>query len=397
MAGQTLTATLPALVPVPDSVEYTWSHLDALGEAIGSGGPTYVVTAADAGHKMVVTASPKTRGYNKAAGFDSLPTELVPGEVIPDPGEPAPANPIDELYAVVGAEILGEPTGPEITGLRSGGASRNYEHGTIVWSPATGAKLSMGGIRATWLLYKAENGQLGYPTTHENTEYRHGGIMQYYQGGAIVWSPTTGSQVSMGGIRVTWRQNFGEEGQLGYPTSQEIAGLRNGGVIQYYQGGAIVWSPASGSQVSMGGIRTTWLLNGAENGQLGYPTSREVTGLRNGGVLQYYQGGAIVWSPASGSQVSMGAIRTAWAGTGYEKGRLGYPISREYPLEGGGVAQDYQGGRITWAPGKGASVLSRKLASPSPARDTRAGICTLSAPRPGGWRGRGGRTRTSRS
>jgi uncharacterized protein with LGFP repeats len=155
----------------------------------------------------------------------------------------------------------------------------------------------------------------------------------------------------MGGIRTTWMLNRAENGQLGYPISREITGLSNGGVLQYYQGGAIVWSPASGSQVSMGGIRATWLLNGAENGQLGYPISREVTGLRNGGVNQYYQGGAIVWSPASGSQVSMGAIRTAWAGTGYENGRLGYPTSREYSLGGGAVA-----GRISWAPGKGASV-----------------------------------------
>jgi uncharacterized protein with LGFP repeats len=264
---------------------------------------------------------------------------------------------IAEKYAAPGvANILGEPTSAELVGLRNGGVSRTYERGSIIWSADTGAHLSMGGIRTTWLLNKSENGQLGYPTTEEVSGLRNGGVIQYYQGGAIVWSPASGSQVSMGGIRTTWMLNNAENGQLGYPISREITGLRNGGVLQYYQGGAIVWSPASGSQVSMGGIRTTWLLNKAENGQLGYPTSREITGLRNGGVIQYYQGGAIVWSPASGSQVSMGAIRTAWAGTGYENGRLGYPTSREYSLGGGAVAQDYQGGRISWAPGKGASV-----------------------------------------
>ena len=197
---------------------------------------------------------------------------------------------------------------------------------------------------------------LGAATGTVISGLRDGGSSQSFLGGDVHWSKASGAHVTKGGIRTTWRANGAENGQLGYPTGEETGGLRNGGVIQFFQGGAIVWSPAAGSQVSMGGIRTTWLQNGAENGQLGYPTSKEITGLRNGGVIQYYQGGAIIWSPATGSQVSMGAIRTAWAGTGYENGRLGYPTSREYPTGGGAVAQDYQRGRITWTPGRGASV-----------------------------------------
>jgi uncharacterized protein with LGFP repeats len=197
---------------------------------------------------------------------------------------------------------------------------------------------------------------LGTATGAVTCGLKDGGCSQSFQGGDIHWSPASGAHVTTGGIRTTWQANGAEGGQLGYPTGEETGGLRNGGVVQNFQGGAIVWSPTTGSQVSMGGIRTTWLQNGAENGQVGYPTSKEITGLRNGGVMQYYQGGAIVWSPASGSQVSMGAIRTAWASTGYENGRLGYPTSREYPIGGGAVAQDYQGGRITWTPGRGATI-----------------------------------------
>jgi hypothetical protein len=197
---------------------------------------------------------------------------------------------------------------------------------------------------------------LGTATGAVTCGLKDGGCSQSFQGGDIHWSPASGAHATTGGIRTTWQANGAENGQLGYPTGEETGGLRNGGVAQTFQGGAIVWSPTTGSQVSMGGIRTTWLQNGAENGQLGYPTSKEITGLRNGGVMQYYQGGAIVWSPASGSQVSMGAIRVAWASTGYENGRLGYPISREYPIGGGAVAQDYQGGRITWTPGRGATI-----------------------------------------
>ncbi len=83
--------------------------------------------------------------------------------------------------------------------------------------------------------------------------------------------------------------------------------------------------------------------------------SDEIGGLINGGVYQSYQGGAIIWSPASGAHYSVGAIRQAWAATGFETGRLGYPTSGEY-LSGAGVAQNYEGGRINWTASGGAVV-----------------------------------------
>lgn len=91
---------------------------------------------------------------------------------------------------------------------------------------------------------------------------------------------------------------------------------------------------------------------GFEGGRLGYPVTDEVGGLKDGGVYQNYQGGAIFWSPATGAHISVGGIRSLWASTGYESGRLGYPISDEY-LTGndGSVAQNYQGGVIHWSPG----------------------------------------------
>jgi hypothetical protein len=46
-----------------------------------------------------------------------------------------------------------------------------------------------------------------------------------------------------------------------------------------------------------------------------------------------------------------GGIRSAWVGQGSEGGRLGYPTTNEYAVGGGGYAQDFQGGRITWHPG----------------------------------------------
>ena len=194
------------------------------------------------------------------------------------------------------------------------------------------------------------NGFLGKATSKEVGGLRSGGIYQMYERGAIIWSPSTGAHTSTGGIRTTWASTGFENGQLGYPTTDEIAGLKDGGVYQMYQGGAIVYSPATGSHVSMGGIRTVWAATGFENGQLGYPTTDEIGGLRDGGVYQSYQGGAIYWSPTTGSYATMGGIRTAWQNAGAENGKLGYPTSNEYSSGNGSVSQNYEGGVIRWSP-----------------------------------------------
>jgi uncharacterized protein with LGFP repeats len=245
-----------------------------------------------------------------------------------------------------------------------------YEGGAIVWSPATGAIESTGAIRARYTQLGFEDGVMGYPTSGETGGLRNGGVYQTYQGGAIVWSPATGAFESKGAIRGDWQSLGFENGALGYPVTGEVSGLTNGGVYQLYQGGAIVWSPATGAHESTGAIRATYAQLGFETGVMGYPTTDEVSGLTGGGVTQAYQGGAIVWSPATGAHGSTGAIRSAWLSLGAQNGALGYPTSNEYAVPGG-VAQDYQGGRITWSPTTGTTVTQNgATATPSPTSTT---------------------------
>jgi len=191
------------------------------------------------------------------------------------------------------------------------------------------------------------NGALGAATTPEVYGLRDNGGYQCFERGCILYSPASGAHVSAGPIRSLWAATGFENGSLGYPVTDEVGGLKDGGVFQNYQGGAIIWSPATGAHISIGAIRSLWAATGFENGSLGYPVTDEVGGLKDGGVFQNYQGGAIIWSPATGAHISVGAIRSIWASTGYESGRLGYPTSDEYATGGdGGVAQNYQGGVI---------------------------------------------------
>ena len=259
---------------------------------------------------------------------------------------------IRSLWASKGFEngVLGYPTSDEVSGLKNGGVYQNYQGGAVLWSPATGAHISAGPIRNKWAATGFEGGALGYPVSDIVTGLPNGGSYQLYQGGAIMYSPASGAQVSIGPIRDKWAATGFESGGLGYPTSDVVYGLKNGGAYQNYQGGAIMWSPTTGAHVSVGAIRGLWAETGFENGGLGYPTSDEVGGLKDGGVYQMYQGGAILWSPATGAHLSVGAIRSMWASTGFEAGRLGYPTTNEIPGPNGSVTQYYQGGSITWSP-----------------------------------------------
>lgn len=134
-----------------------------------------------------------------------------------------------------------------------------------------------------------------------------------------------------------------------------VCGASGAGCNESFQGGVIYWSRATGAHISAGAIRGAWGAQGYENGGLGYPTSNEIPG-PSGGVAQSYQGGVIYWSQATGAHISSGAIRRAWGGQGYERGRLGYPTSNEYSTGSSSVAQNYQGGRILWSQATGAAI-----------------------------------------
>ena len=95
-------------------------------------------------------------------------------------------------------------------------------------------------------------------------------------------------------------------------------------------------------------------LGGADSG-IGKPVGAETCGLRDGGCYRNYEHGGIVWTPDTGAQPSWGAIREAWAASSYEKGPLGYPVAAP-ACDGGGCAQPFQWGTISWHPAEGATL-----------------------------------------
>lgn len=84
---------------------------------------------------------------------------------------------------------------------------------------------------------------------------------------------------------------------------------------------------------------------------MGYPNQGESCGLRGGGCYQYFQGGGIYWSPATGAHFVRGLILQAWAAGRWEQGSLGYPRTDEI-CSRTGCWQQFPGGRLVWTPGR---------------------------------------------
>ena len=111
-----------------------------------------------------------------------------------------------------------------------------------------------------------------------------------------------------------------------------------------------------------GPFRTAWAGTGFENGTLGYPTSAiNVRTQRRRLLPELYQNGAIISSPATGPPKSASPAPSAppGPGTGFENGTLGYPTKRHQaaaPEAGGCYPECTKTAPTSPAPATGAQV-----------------------------------------
>ena len=208
-------------------------------------------------------------------------------------------------------------------------------------------------IRAPYVQAGFWRGPLGYPTKGVET-YPDGGLGQKFQGGSIFYSPGTGAHIVSDPIRAPYVQAGFWRGPLGYP----VAGVEtypDGGLGQRFQGGSIFFSPATGAQVVVDPIRTTYVQAGFWRGPLGYPASGVET-YPDGGLGQRFEGGSIFYSPTTGSHLVIDPIRTTYLQAGFWRGPLGYPTAGVVTASDGTLSQKFQGGTIFYSPATGARV-----------------------------------------
>ncbi|QXG77515.1 hypothetical protein KUM42_08450 [Modestobacter sp. L9-4] len=266
---------------------------------------------------------------------------------------------IRDRWAATGWEKgpLGYPVTDELPTPDGIGAYNHFAGsggGSIYWSPATGAHEVQGDIRAHWAALGWEGGPLGYPVTDElPTPDGIGALNHFSKGASIYWSPATGAHEVHGAIRDHYAALGWEKSDLGYPVTDELDTPDGIGAFNHFAGsggGSIYWSPATGAHEIQGDIRARWAALGWEGGLLGYPVTDELPTPDGKGAFNHFSrrdGASVYWSRATGAHEVHGPIRDRWAAQGWEKGPLGYPLTDQYALPGGGGRNDFQGGSLT--------------------------------------------------
>lgn len=174
------------------------------------------------------------------------------------------------------------------------------------------------------------------------------------------WFGSTTIQV-IGGIKTKHDAMGGNDGPLGRPTVNELCGLAKNGCVQSFENGMIFWTSATKGQAVVGAIRDLYRSISYERSVLGYPKSGEIA-TSSGAVYQQFEGGSIYWKSGIGAFVVRGGIGEKYTALGGPTGSLGYPKSKEAcNLPGGGCAQTFENGKITWKSSVGAFQVANEL------------------------------------
>jgi len=145
----------------------------------------------------------------------------------------------------------------------------------------------------------------------------------------------------LGAIEEKWLSIGGPTGHFGHPVSQEIATFDGVGRFQKFRDNRIIsWHPETGAHLVFGAIAEAWRKNGQE--RFGYPVTDEVTTPDGRGRFNHFREvhfkgkpeSSIYWTPQTGPQRIVGGIREKWAELGFERSSLGFSDRRRPPVYG---------------------------------------------------------------
>ncbi len=189
--------------------------------------------------------------------------------------------------------LLGLPTGDEAD-VR-GGRAMAFTGGRIYWSPTTGAREVHGGILQEYLRLGGEGSFLRLPVSDEGDAGPGRGSS--FQGGGMYWSPTTGVRSVLGGIREKWLSTGGPSGFLGLPRTNEVD-EPGGGRSSSFTGGSVYWSPGAGAHMAYGGILQRFLADGGA-ARYGFPKTDELGSAT--GTTQEFEKAVITYTARNGA------------------------------------------------------------------------------------------------
>lgn len=206
----------------------------------------------------------------------------------PETGAHALFGRIGAHYSNLGgpSSWLGFPRSSEMVLPDGNGRYVEFENGAIYWTNETGAHAVPRDIMNAWGEIGYENGDIGYPIS--DPVERNGGVIQQFQRGFVVRNGDKTFWVR-GEIAKRYAALDTVSSPLGKPTSNEIP--VRGGMFQQYEHGNIYWSPDSGAHmIAYGGIFDAWGKHQWEQGEFGWPTSDQTTVPAGGDTITFQHG-----------------------------------------------------------------------------------------------------------
>ncbi len=205
---------------------------------------------------------------------------------------------------------------------------------------------------------------IGYPISDEFKTPNKAGAGQHFENGSMYWSNATGAHEVHGAIKDKWKTLGWENSFLGFPKTDETATPDKKGRFNFFEGGAIYFHPNIGTYAIDNSKIKVWEKEGWEKGKLGYPVSDAV--IKNNNEMQQFEFGAIVSCKASAykvlfnSQRSKDGVYTKWIKTGGFDSYLGDIINgnKNYPKNHKYHFAEFQNGYI-YESGSSAVVIKK--------------------------------------
>jgi len=260
---------------------------------------------------------------------------------------------IDDHYARLGyhRSALGYPvTSQTPVGTADGGVFNRFENGVIYATFAVGTFEVLGAIRSVHSGTGGVRGPLGYPTTGEIGWHDGIGRYQYFQGGGIWATFTTGAHWLGDRMNGKYRALHGPDAAIGYPTTDPTTVV--GGRLARFQRGTLYDHTAGAITALHGRTEEKYRQLGEHGGLLKWPTT-DVRSLGPGYRTDFEQG-SILYRPGLAVAEVHGVILVKWDATGSYLGPLGWPTSDVITLpDGTGRQSRFERGAVYYQPGQG--------------------------------------------
>ncbi|MCL2869318.1 hypothetical protein FWF48_00700 [Candidatus Saccharibacteria bacterium] len=249
---------------------------------------------------------------------------------------------IGQYYYSVGGEssVLGQPVANQNSTERWG-YYQHFENGYIIGKWDTGYWATRGSIRTQYAALGTEHGALGFPIADEHP-ITSGGNKQLFENGYIIGKWDTGYWAIRGSIRTQYDKQDADNGGLGFPIGNESP-ASGGGNQQLFENGSVIGRWDTKYWVVSGKIFEQYKAAGSAGGVIGYPLQPELP--TQDGTYQRFVDGYIIGRDQTGYWIVRGNIRAYYATQGAEHGELGFPTGEEFQ-ENGQYRQNFENGYI---------------------------------------------------